>query len=242
MTNRQEVEKYGGELIRYAQSGDSLHGIAFVYGLKVKRLAAWNGLQEVDRLSEGQRIRLTAPIGFRMPKIEAKPLQKPLSKPEVATSSEKKPVNEKTVDTKRSNQGSNDSPAARAVTTWDRKQSWLWPLRGSLSQRYEPARGKQGINIQSQVGQAIKASRAGKVVYSGSSLKGYGHLIIIKHDESYLSAYAYTQNVNVKEGDIVQSAQRIASVGRDNLGVAALHFQIRKDGDPINPLTKLPKS
>ncbi len=115
-------------------------------------------------------------------------------------------------------------------------------MRGSLSQRYEPARGKQGINIQSQVGQAIKASRAGKVVYSGSSLKGYGHLIIIKHDESYLSAYAYTQNVNVKEGDIVQSAQRIASVGRDNLGVAALHFQIRKDGDPINPLTKLPKS
>jgi len=224
LTNRQEVEEYGGELIRFAQAGDSLHGIAFAYSLKVKRLAAWNGLGETEKLKLGQRIRLTEPIGFRMPKPPV------VKEPAVVITPAKEPADTVTKPPK-------PAPVSNTVTAG----SWLWPLRGTLSQRYQPTKGKQGINIQSQLGEAIKATRGGQVVYSGSSLKGYGHLIIVKHDEFYLSAYAHTQNVKVKEGAQVQAGQLLALVGRDNTGTPALHFQIRKDGEPIDPLSKLPK-
>ena len=234
LTNRQEVEQFGGELIRFAQPGDSLHGIAFVYGLKVDRLAAWNGLEETEKLLIGQRIRLTSPIGFRMPEpskpvpeSQTKIVIEPLTTPDV---DEQAPAN---------NSLANQT---ETVSTIVNSQQWLWPVRGSISQRFQPSSGKQGINIQSQLGENVRAARAGQVVYSGSSLKGYGNLIIVKHDELYLSAYAFTQNVRVSEGDFVQASQQIASIGRDNVGASALHFQIRKDGVPIDPLTKLPKS
>ena len=232
LTNRQEVEEFGGELIRFAQAGDSLHGIAFAYSLKVKRLAAWNGLGETEKLQLGQRIRLTEPIGFRMPVPPVVKESAVAIKPEKESGGSDKPADAVTPSIP-----PKLAPASSTVTG----TRWLWPLRGTLSQRFQPTKGKQGINIQSQLGEAIKAARAGQVVYSGSSLKGYGHLIIVKHDEFYLSAYAHTQNVKVKEGAQVQTGQLLAVVGRDNSGTPALHFQIRKDGEPIDPLSKLPK-
>jgi len=241
LTNRQEVEKFGGELIRFAQPGDSLHGIAFVYGLNVKRLAAWNELGETDRLLIGQRIRLTEPIGFRMPEVTPRPRAE--AKPNASASNKPNANTAKQTPAKRANTPStSEQSKPRATSSIASAKDWLWPVRGSISQRFQPSRGKQGINIQSQLGEPIRSARAGKVVYSGNSLKGYGHLIIIKHDETYLSAYAYTQDVDVKEGDTVQASQVIARVGSDNFRTPALHFQIRKDGVPIDPLIKLPKS
>lgn len=250
LTNRQEVEKFGGELIRFAQPGDSLHGIAFAYGLKVKRLAAWNSLAETAGLSIGQRIRLTEPIGFRMPEPPTKPIIEPQT--EIVVERLVKPNNTENAADNIENAADNIENAAAPFSTKStgdpnivnsplNSEQWLWPVRGSITQKFQPSRGKQGINIQSQFGGSIKAARAGQVVYSGTSLKGYGHLIIVKHNELYLSAYAFTQKVKVSEGDVVIASQQIASIGRDNFGNTALHFQIRKDGVPIDPLTKLPK-
>jgi len=187
LTTRQEVEPYGGQLIRFVQPGDTLHGIAFAYGLNINKLAVWNGLDENQKILVGQRIRLT---------------------------------------------DTNQTVGA---------DKWRWPLRGSLLQRFQPNRGQQGIVIQSQQGQPIKTARSGQVVYSGSSLKGYGHLIIVKHDDLFLSAYAHTQNALVKEGQMVRNGEPIAQIGRDKSGRAALHFQIRLEGTPIDPLSKLPR-
>jgi lipoprotein NlpD len=97
------------------------------------------------------------------------------------------------------------------------------------------------VDISGRQGQPIVAAAPGVVVYSGSGLLGYGRLIIIKHNDTYLSAYAYNERLLVQEGDRVAAAQEIATMGLGNDGHPVLHFQIRKDGKPVNPLDYLPK-
>ena len=102
--------------------------------------------------------------------------------------------------------------------------------------RFNPKKGLQGIKIQGQRGQEVVASAAGEVVYVGDSLRGYGNLVIVKHSEEYLSAYAHNQDVEVTEGQIVNSGQRLARLGFDLTGAPVSQFQIRKNGNPIDPL------
>lgn len=100
---------------------------------------------------------------------------------------------------------------------------------------------RKGVKIAGTVGQAVRATERGKVVYSGDGLIGYGRLVIIKHNDRYLSAYGLNQRLRVKEGDQVVRGTPIAEMGRSNAGTPQLHFEIRKDGIPINPLLLLPK-
>jgi len=120
------------------------------------------------------------------------------------------------------------------------KLSWAWPVKGKIIQRYSPKRGKKGIDISAAQGVLIQSSEAGKVVYSGQGLVGYGRMIIIKHNDTYLSAYAHNQNVLVSEGQYVKKGQSIARLGRSGTDRFKLHFEIRKNGKPVNPLTFLP--
>ena len=101
--------------------------------------------------------------------------------------------------------------------------------------------GRKGIDIKGRAGEAVRAAAAGSVVYAGSGLLNYGKLIIIKHDDNYLSAYAYNRAMLVKEGDSVTAGQHIAYMGQKANGDPMLHFEIRYDGKPINPLKYLPK-
>jgi lipoprotein NlpD len=117
--------------------------------------------------------------------------------------------------------------------------AWRWPTRGEVVGRFGAAGGK-GIDISGRAGQEIVASAPGRVVYSGSGLRGYGKLIIIKHNNRYLSAYAHNQKLHVKEGDTVQSGQRIADMGQSDAKRIMLHFEIRRDGKPVDPLKHLP--
>ena len=117
---------------------------------------------------------------------------------------------------------------------------WIWPVRGRLIRGFTPGlTGNAGIDIAGFVGQPIEASQAGSVVYSGDGIRGYGNLIIIKQGSDYLSAYAFNQQNLVRVGDFVKQGQTIAVMGRDNTGVPALHFEIRFDGKPIDPLQYL---
>ena len=118
---------------------------------------------------------------------------------------------------------------------------WLWPVDGPLVWRFgESRRNPTGIGIGGADGKEIRAAADGEVVYSGSGLIGYGQLIILKHNDSYLSAYGYNQALRVKEGDQVKSGQVIALMGRGPADRPLLHFEIRVDGKPVDPARFLP--
>jgi lipoprotein NlpD len=118
---------------------------------------------------------------------------------------------------------------------------WRWPTSGSVIRDYEPdVPGGKGIQIRGELGQLVRAASPGQVVYSGSGLPGYGRLIILKHSDDLLSAYGYLGKIFVEEGDKVQLGQSIAEIGTSNENRPILHFEIRRDGKPVNPLDFLP--
>ena len=115
---------------------------------------------------------------------------------------------------------------------------WGWPAKGRVSDLFSES--TKGIDIAGTQGQAVTASAGGKVVYSGAGLRGYGKLIIIKHNDTYLSAYAHNSKLLVKEGETVVKGQKIAEMGSTDAGLVKLHFEIRKNGKPVDPLKYLP--
>lgn len=118
--------------------------------------------------------------------------------------------------------------------------AWRWPVQGTLLTLFEGENGNKGIDIGGAVGARIAAAGDGRVAYAGSGLKGYGELIIIKHNNNFLSAYAYNRTLYVKEGDPVQAGQTIAEMGEGPDRRASLHFEIRQNGQPVDPLRYLP--
>lgn len=118
---------------------------------------------------------------------------------------------------------------------------WQWPVEGGSVTLTQRPNGGQGLTIGGRSGQEVRAAGSGRVVYTGTGLLGYGQLVIIKHNETYLSAYGHTQSVMVHEGDTVRAGQHIASMGNGPQGAPMLYFEIRVNGDPNNPLTFLPK-
>ena len=255
LTQRELDEKIGGQFIRIVQPGDTLYSIAFGSDLDVNKVAAWNEISDTSRLIAGQRIRLTEPVGFRDPRAlpkknttvntadnTVKKTRRPtanqqrnpsVSPPPARSSQTSKPVTVRPAT--QAPKTSNQNPIERPVL------KWRWPLRGTLLSRFNPAKGQQGIDIQGQYGQAVKASAAGEVVYVGDSLKGYGNLVIIKHTANYLSAYAHNHTIVVREGQRITQGQAIATLGRNLRGQSVSQFQIRKDGDPVDPMLYLNK-
>jgi len=239
ITVRQETERMGGQLIRIAQPGDTLHSIAFASGLDVNKVATWNGIDDTSKLNVGQRVRLTEPIGFKYRKPQAGPNpktkveRKPKPQPELAGTGAVTP-SEPTTSSPTPRPNNVPKPIPKSL-------GWHWPTQGKVVRQFSLVQGRQGIDIQAVRGQTVMASDNGEVVYVGNSLKGYGNLIIVKHTEQYLSAYAYNENIFVREGQRVKARQKIGSVGVNNRRKNALHFQIRKNGKPVNPLLYLPK-
>ncbi len=121
--------------------------------------------------------------------------------------------------------------------------NWQWPLKGPVKQGFRAGdRTRSGIRIGGSVGAPVGSAADGTVVYSGSGLKGYGNLIIVKHNSRYLSAYGYNRQLRVREGDRVKRGQRLAEVGQAANGDSLLHFEIRRDGVAVDPLRFLPAS
>jgi lipoprotein NlpD len=118
------------------------------------------------------------------------------------------------------------------------KIEWIWPAKGRLLEGFSEA--AKGIDIAGKAGEPVTASAAGKVVYSGAGLRGYGKLIIIKHNNTYLSAYAHNHKILVKEGQTVAKGQKIGEMGSTDTDLVKLHFEIRKNGKPVDPLKHLP--
>lgn len=132
------------------------------------------------------------------------------------------------------------APAAAATSATLGSIQWLTPTQGKIVSPYSVA--TKGVDIEGREGQAIVAAAAGKVAYSGSGLKGYGNLIIIKHADNYLTAYSHNKVNLVKEGDIIKRGQKIAELGKTDSDRPILHFEIRKNGKPINPTSIFSKA
>ena len=120
--------------------------------------------------------------------------------------------------------------------------AWSWPTQGKVVASFNENGGPKGVQIAGELGQPVLASAAGRVVYTGSGLRGYGNLVIIKHNNTYLSAYAHNKQILVKQGDNVTRGQRIAEMGNSDASQVMLHFEIRREGKPVDPIKFLPPS
>ena len=130
-----------------------------------------------------------------------------------------------------------------ALPNDNRKIAWQWPVNGKLITTFKSNKSsRKGIDIAGKEGKDIKAAAPGKVVYSGNGLISYGNLVIIKHNRTYLSAYAHNRKLLVREGDSIKAGQKIAELGKTGADSPRLHFEIRKNGKPVNPLKYLPSS
>jgi lipoprotein NlpD len=224
------------------QPGDTLFAIGFRNQQDYHDLANWNGIGMDYKIRAGQIIRLTPPGGQELstqPLVSAPPvlaLPKPipagastLPGPVTQPPKELPPAPVPSV-----------PPAAKQVPIGPVTVRWQWPTSGQVIKTYSTVNGSKGLDISGEVGQPIQAVAAGKVVYSGSALKGYGELIIVKHDETYLSAYGYNRRRLVKEGDEVRPGQTIAELGIGPEQKPELHFEIRENGKPVDPMRFLP--
>jgi lipoprotein NlpD len=122
----------------------------------------------------------------------------------------------------------------------DEKIDWIWPATGKIISGFSETSNLKGIDIAGKSGQPILASASGKVVYAGSGLRGYGKLIIVKHNNTFLSAYAHNKEISVKEGQQVTKGQKIAEMGDTDADQVKLHFEIRRLGKPVDPTKFLP--
>ena len=202
------------------KKSDTLYSIAWRYGLDYKQLARWNKIDVNAPIHPGQRLRLIKPQSAAVAAS---------TKKKSTTSSKQTTAKSKTVTT-----------TGRGVSAGRDPDSWIWPTEGTPLNTFLASRlDRRGIDIAGRLGQPVRAVADGKVVYSGNGLAGYGNLIIIKHSDTYLSAYAYCQERLVQEGVSVKAGKVVAKMGsRDN--TAQLHFEIRRNGKPVDPMKYLP--
>lgn len=221
--------------------GDTLYSIAFRYGLDWRGVARWNRIEAPYTIRPGQELRLSAPPPERAA-ANFKPPVPSSSMPETAVGEPAGPVrareSESVVD-----EALAPAPAPVADSAGTRQAGgidWRWPTAGRLVRPFDAAATRRGIGIEGQLGQAVLAAADGEVVYSGTALIGYGELIIIKHSHSLLSAYGHNRRRLVDEGSRVRGGQPIAEMGQNERGETVLHFEIRRDGMPVDPKTYLP--
>ena len=198
--------------VHVVQSGETLYTIAWRHGVDYRSLAAWNNLRNPDRIFAGQRLRLTSPAA-----ANARPASSAESAPRPAPPSRASP-----------------RPAEPPVLP---PPQWQWPTRGAIVSAYgNDSAIRSGIGIGGRAGQPVNAAAAGRVVYAGSGLIGYGQLVIIKHNDTYLSAYGHNSRLLVVQGQDVRRGEKIAEMGLGPQRQPRLHFEIRRNGVPVDPL------
>ena len=202
--------------------GDTLYSVSWRFGMDFKMVARVNGIGSPYTIYVGQKLKFKP---YR--KVAKKSTNKTTTAKNTATT-------KKTTKTK-----------TAAKSTWvpsNQRLSWRWPVNGRVISTYSKSvASRKGINIAGKSGQQVLAAAAGKVVYSGNGLPRYGNLIIIKHNDTYLSAYAHNKYLIVKDGQTVKVGQKIAILGRTGAQRDQLHFEIRRNGEPVDPMRFLPK-
>lgn len=237
------------------QKGDTLYSIAFNYGFDYHELAAMNNIQDPSVIQIGQQIRLFPNATIRPATVvESKPILAIKDQPKLAKYAYSEAAEAqigKVQEVKPDNVVAKAEPKAEAKPEPKQAETndsnveadtldWSMPTQGKVISGFSESDNRKGIDIGGQLGQPIYASAPGKVVYSGSGLRGYGKLIIIKHNNTYLSAYAHNDQLLVKEGQSITRGQKIAEMGKSDTDQVKLHFEVRRFGKPVDPAKYLP--
>jgi len=197
------------------RKGDTLYSIARRNRVSVSQLRTWNHLGRNSRIYPGQKLRLAdGGQAGKSPVAGKAPTRRRTSVARAA--------------------GNTETPKRRSI-------DWSWPVKGKLLSGYDQKAGRKGINIGGNKGEPIRAAAAGTIVYQGSGLRGYGRLIIVKHNNDFLSAYAHCDSFILKEGSRVRRGTQIAKMGSSGTRQNQLHFEIRYRGNPVNPIGYLPR-
>lgn len=245
--------------------GDTLLRIALEHGQNYRDLVAWNDLSNPNDIKVDQVLRVLPPnrdtggaqtSAIVMPPVtEIKPAA-PVVPKKTGPRGEKRAYSDATLAELRADGGTSDvkpapapaatvaaAPAAAATPAaaapGDEKISWMWPSEGKVIGTFDEGKNK-GVDIAGKAGQQVVAAGAGKVMYAGSGIRGYGNLVIVKHSNSLLSAYAHNRSILVKEGQNVNKGQAIAEMGDSDADRVKLHFEIRQQGKPVDPSKFLP--
>ncbi len=246
--------------MRTVLHGDTLYSIAWESGRDYHDLAAWNGLASPYRIEVGQQLRLYPPpkVALSTPAPIASVAEKKTDPPPVVRGAKPSKPTKKTVPARVATKplklpkpvwsaapkSSKTVRKGKQASHWSgagAKSGWVWPAKGKVLKNFDENGTGKGLDIGGYKGQPIQAAAAGRVVYQGSGLRGYGQLIILKHNDEYLSAYAHNDRIYVKEGDTVTRGQKIAAMGDSGSDHVMLHFEIRRNGRPVDPLKYLPK-
>jgi lipoprotein NlpD len=213
------------------RQGDTLLRIGLDHGQSARDLARWNNLDNPNLIETGQVLRVAPPaqeaaaVRPAVPAVTAAP-----AAAAQAASAASAPIAAKPVAT---------ATSTPANTEGDDPIAFQWPVRGPLIAGFDEAKNK-GLDIAGKAGDPVLAAADGKVVYAGSGLRGYGNLIILKHNNTYLTAYAHNQTLLVKEEQTIKRGQKIAEMGNSDADQVKLHFEIRRQGKPVDPAKYLP--
>lgn len=226
--------------VHIVAAGDTLYSISVRYDKDYRDLARINGLDDTYLIRPGQRLRL---VGSPLPAVQrpAKPV--PQKGTAVARSAPEVPKTTQNVTSVAKNQPSVGSaaPVVTAQSSASASLAWGWPVKGPVLSRFgAPGLAGKGLDIAGRRGDSVLAASDGTVVYAGSGLVGYGRLLIIRHDDNYISAYAHNDRFLVAEGQRVKLGQAIALMGASGTDREKLHFEIREGGKPVDPLRFLP--
>ncbi len=223
--------------------GDTLIRIGLEQGQNWRDLIRWNSLDNPNVIEVGQVLRVVPPgtdplsaatRGVAATRVEARPLD---ARPAEADASALRPATPPSAAA--SGPATAAPPAPSPAREGDEDVTWAWPAAGSVVAPFDDARNK-GLAIAGKPGDPVYAAADGRVVYAGSGLRGYGNLLILKHNNTYLTAYAHNQTLLVKEDQAVRRGQKIAEMGSTDADRVQLHFEIRKQGKPIDPARLLP--
>ena len=251
------------------KKGDTLYRIALEFGQSYHDLVTWNNLASANDIKVDQVLRVSPPDGTTpsggaqtgavasTSGVEVRPLTTPATPAgspvnnKTGPRGEKRPYSEAALaELQKAEAGTTstakveppkpaDTPAETGTTQSvdDEGIAWIWPTDGKLIGTFDG--GKKGISIAGKLGQPIVAAGSGTVLYA-SSVRGYGNLVIVKHTSNFLSAYAHTKTILVKEGQTVNKGQKIAEMGDSDADAVKLHFEIRQQGKPVDPTKFLP--
>ena len=234
------IENYGKPGYYAVRPGDTIRRIGAETGQRWQDIVRWNNLDNPDLIEVGQVLRVIPPTGSGTAVAAApatpsegvvtKPVPpQPVVVPSTPSSGATKPSAPVTA-----------SPASPASGgSGDEDVGWIWPASGSLIAGFDESKNK-GYDIAGKAGDPVLAAADGRVVYAGAGLRGYGNLIILKHNNTYLTAYAHNQTLLVKEDQSVQKGQKIAEMGNSDADRVKLHFEIRRQGKPVDPSRYLP--
>ncbi|HEY1398206.1 peptidoglycan DD-metalloendopeptidase family protein [Roseateles sp.] len=216
--------------------GDTLIRIAMDNGQGWKDVARWNGMDNPNLIEVGQVLRV-APPGLDPNAATTRPLA--TSKVETRPLDGKSPAPATTTAAASAPASGVATPSAPLATKDDDDISWGWPASGAVAAGFDEVRNK-GMAFSGKAGDPVFAAADGRVMYAGAGLRGYGNMIIIKHSTNYLTAYAHNQTLLVKEDQVVRKGQKIAEMGSSDADSVKLHFEVRKQGKPIDPSKLLP--